>query len=64
MMIDTSVPRRLPSCSTAAFSISGDQVNVSPDSEEHAVENVVGFKLHETYESVSLNRERKGVKVK
>ena len=49
------VLRRLPSCPSAAFSMIGYLVNVSPEFEEHAVEKDVGFKLHETLESVSRN---------
>jgi len=60
-MIDTSVPRRLPPCPPPVFSVSSDQVNEAPESDEHATEaieddlNDVAFKLYETYESVSLN---------
>merc|ERR1712029_373844 len=60
-MIDTSVPRRLPPCPPPVFSVSSDQVNEAPESAERATEAIeddvddVGFKLYETYESVSLN---------
>ena len=60
-MIDTSVPRRLPPCPPPVFSVSSDQVNEAPESDDHATETIeddvndVGFKLYETYESVSLN---------